>query len=84
MQLNIFDTALAVNNSIYRVFAESKRTTVTNSEAEASYSIFTDPDNPGGAEASNTLTFTANYYKYGTEVTPGEANASGTLTFSYN
>lgn len=84
VQLNIFDTALAVNNSIYRVFAESKRTTVTNSEAEASYSIFTDPDNPGGAEASNTLTFTANYYKYGTEVTPGEANASGTLTFSYN
>ncbi|EPO1790488.1 type 1 fimbrial protein [Cronobacter turicensis] len=48
------------------------------------YSYFTDPSNPGGAGASETLLFTANYYKTGTEVTPGIANAAGTLTLSYN
>ncbi|EML2680392.1 MULTISPECIES: type 1 fimbrial protein [Klebsiella] len=84
VQLSIDGIPLAVNNATYQVFADSKRTTITNPEAEASYSIFTEPDNPGGAAATNSLTFTANYYKYGSEVTPGEANASGTLTFIYN
>ncbi|EML2680393.1 MULTISPECIES: type 1 fimbrial protein [Klebsiella] len=83
VQLNLYNTPLIVNNAIYRVFSESKRTTVTNPGSEASYTIFTDPDNPGGAAASNVLTFTANYYKTGSNVTPGTANASGTITFTY-
>ncbi|ELY2672136.1 type 1 fimbrial protein [Cronobacter sakazakii] len=53
-------------------------------DVERRYSYFTDPANPGGAGASETLLFTANYYKTGAEVTPGKANAAGTLTLSYN
>ena len=81
VQLNTRGVPLSLNTP-YRVFPYN-RTTVTNPGAEASYLIFTDPDNPGGAAASNVLTFTANYYKTGAKVTPGIANASGTITFTY-
>ncbi|HBM3288636.1 TPA: type 1 fimbrial protein [Klebsiella michiganensis] len=81
VQLNINGVPLSLNTP-YKVFPYN-RTTVTNPGAEASYLIFTDPDNPGGAAASNALTFTANYYKTGSKVTPGIANASGTITFTY-
>lgn len=84
VQLNINGAPLSMNTSTYRVFDPVNRTTVTNSGAEASYTKFTDPANPGGAAASNSLTFTTNYYKTGSEVTPGTANASGTITFTYN
>ena len=84
VQLNINGAPLSVNNSTYRVFDAVNRTTVTNPGAESSYTIFSNPDNPGGAAASNSLTFTTNYYKTGSEITPGTANASGTITFSYN
>ena len=83
VQLKVKSTTISLNTT-YRVFAETNRTTVTNSGAESSYTKFTDPANPGGAAASNSLTFTANYYKTGSEVTPGAANASGTITFTYN
>ena len=83
VQLNLNNAPLIVNYFNYKVFGTTKRTEVTNSGAEASYLIFTDPDNPGGAAASNVLTFTANYYKTGAKVTPGIANASGTITFTY-
>ncbi|MGE5989333.1 fimbrial protein [Klebsiella michiganensis] len=83
VQLSIGRTTLSLNDSLYLAFPYSDRTSVTNPEAEASYSIFTTPDNPGGASASNSLTFTANYYKTGDTVTPGTANASGTITFIY-
>lgn len=82
VQLNINGVPLSLNTN-YAVFP-SNRTTVSNPGAEASYTIFTDPNNPGGAAASNSLTFTANYYKTASEVTPGRANASGTITFIYN
>lgn len=81
VQLNINGAPLSLNTN-YRVYPYN-RTTVTNPGADASYLIFTDPDNPGGAAASNALTFTANYYKTGSKVTPGNANASGTITFIY-
>ncbi len=84
VQLNINDGPLSVNTTAYRVFDPVNRTTVTNSGAEASYTIFTDPANTGGASGSNTLYFSTNYYKTGSVVTPGTANASGTITFSYN
>ncbi|WP_368542615.1 type 1 fimbrial protein [Enterobacter soli] len=48
------------------------------------YTAFSDAGNPGGAQASETLTFTADYYKNKATVTPGRANAAGTLTFIYN
>ncbi|ELY2782583.1 type 1 fimbrial protein [Cronobacter turicensis] len=53
-------------------------------DAALGYSYFTDPAHPGGAGASETLLFTANYYKTGAGVMPGKANAAGTLTLSYN
>lgn len=81
VQLNIDGAPLSLNTN-YRVYPYN-RTTVTNPGADASYLIFTDPDNPGGAAASNALTFTTNYYKTGSKVTPGNANASGTITFIY-
>ena len=84
VQLNINGAPLSVNNSTYRVFDAVNRTTVTNSGAEAGYTIFADPANTGGAAASNQLVFSTNYYKTGSEITPGTANASGTITFSYN
>ncbi|VUS22827.1 type 1 fimbrial protein [Klebsiella spallanzanii] len=82
VQLNINGAPLSLNSD-YPVFS-SQRTTVTNSEASASYMVFIDPSNPGGAASSNELSFSANYYKTGSEVTPGTANASGTITFTYN
>lgn len=82
VQLNINGAPLSLNTN-YSVF-KSNRTTITNSGAEASYSIFTTPDSPGGASGSDTLNFSTNYYKTGAEVTPGTANASGTITFIYN
>ena len=48
------------------------------------YTAFSDPGEPGGALASETLTFTADYYKTQSTVTPGKANAAGTLNFIYN
>lgn len=84
VQLNVKGTTLSLNTSTYRVFDQANRTTVTNSGADASYTIFTDPNNTGGAEGTNTLIFSTNYYKTGSEVTPGTANASGTITFTYN
>lgn len=81
VQLNTRGVPLSLDTP-YRVFPYN-RTTVTNPGADASYTIFTDPDNPGGAAASNTMTFIANYYKTGSKVTPGIANASGTITFTY-
>lgn len=82
VQLNINGVPLSLNTN-YSLF-KSNRTTITNSGAEASYSIFTTPDSPGGASGSDTLNFSTNYYKTGAEVTPGTANASGTITFTYN
>lgn len=84
VQLNLNGTPLSVNTSTYRVFDPINRTTVTNSEAEAGYTIFSDPNNTGGASGTDTLYFSTNYYKTGSEVTPGTANASGTITFTYN
>ncbi len=83
VQLNINGAPLSANTN-YRVFDPVNRTTVTNTGAEASYTVFTDPNNPGGASGTNTLYFSTNYYKTGSEVTPGTANASGTITFTYN
>ncbi|MDM7027834.1 type 1 fimbrial protein [Klebsiella michiganensis] len=83
VQLNINGAPLSANTT-YRVFDPVNRTTVTNSGAEASYTVFTDPNNPGGASGTDTLYFSTNYYKTGSEVTPGTANASGTITFTYN
>lgn len=82
VQLNINGVPLSLNTN-YTLFPYN-RTTVTNPGAEASYTIFTDPNNPGGASGTNTLYFSTNYYKTGAEVTPGKANASGTITFIYN
>ncbi len=62
----------------------SSRTTVTNSGADAGYTIFTNPDSPGGAYALDTLLFSTNYYKTGATVTAGSANAAGVITFTYN
>ncbi|HIF6300657.1 TPA: type 1 fimbrial protein [Klebsiella michiganensis] len=82
VQLNINGAPLSLNTD-YTLF-KSNRTTITNTSAEAGYSIFTNPESPGGASGSDTLYFSTSYYKTGAEVTPGEANASGTITFIYN
>lgn len=82
VQLNLKGSALPLNRDI-SLFS-SDRTTVTNSDADAGYTIFTNPDSPGGATALQTLSFSANYYKTGAEVTAGSANASGVITFTYN
>ena len=82
VQLNMDGKAMPLNTdlSLY----SSGRTTVTNSGADASYSYFTNPDNPGGAAAMQPLTFPTNYYKTGSAVTAGSANATGVITFTYN
>lgn len=82
VQLSLDGKEIPLNTSFY--ISSSSRSVTMNPDAEASYATFTYPDNPGGAAASNTLTFSANYYKTGAEVTPGAANASGTITFIYN
>ncbi|HEM8661897.1 type 1 fimbrial protein [Klebsiella aerogenes] len=82
VQLNLNGEALPLNTDIS--LYSSSRTTVTNSDAEAGYTVFTNPDSPGGATAMQTLSFSANYYKTGAEVTAGPANASGVITFTYN
>ncbi|EPS4514689.1 type 1 fimbrial protein [Klebsiella aerogenes] len=82
VQLNLNDEALPLNTDIS--LYSSSRTTVTNSDADAGYTVFTNPDSPGGATAMQTLSFSANYYKTGAEVTAGPANASGVITFTYN
>lgn len=51
---------------------------------KGSMGSFADPTNPGGASASETLTFRANYHKTGSTVTPGTANATGVITLQYN
>ena len=82
VQLNLNGEALPLNTDIS--LYSSSRTTVTNSDADAGYSVFTNPDSPGGAAALQTLSFSANYYKTGATVTAGSANAAGVITFTYN
>ena len=82
VQLNLRGEVLPLNTDIS--LYSSSRTTVTNSDADAGYSIFTNPDSPGGAAALQTLSFAANYYKTGATVTAGSANAAGVITFTYN
>ncbi len=82
VQLNLNGKALPLNTDL--TLFSSSRTTVLNSGAEASYRVFSNPDNPGGASGTERLSFTTNYYKTGSEVKAGQANANGTLTFTYN
>ena len=82
VQLNLNGEALPLNTDIS--LYSSSRTTVTNSGADAGYTIFTNPDSPGGAYALDTLLFSTNYYKTGATVTAGSANAAGVITFTYN
>lgn len=82
VQLNLNGKALPLNTDL--TLFSSSRTTVLNSGAEASYRVFSNPDNPGGASGTERLSFTTNYYKTGSEVKAGQANANGTLNFTYN
>lgn len=82
VQLNLKDNALPLNTDISLYY--SSRTTVTNNGADTGYTIFTNPDFPGGAYAMQSLMFTTNYYKTAETVTAGSANASGVITFTYN
>lgn len=82
VQLNLNGEALPLNTDIS--LYSSSRTTVTNSDADAGYTVFTNPDSPGGAYAIQSLQFSANYYKTGATVTAGSANAAGVITFTYN
>lgn len=82
VKLSLNGAVLPLNTDI--ALFTSRRTTITNSDADASYSMFTDSANPQGAEGTQDLLFTTQYYKTASKVTGGEANASGTLTFTYN
>lgn len=82
VQLNLRGEALPLNTDIS--LYSSSRTTITNSDADAGYTVFTNPDSPGGAYAMQTLAFSTNYYKTGTVVTAGSANATGVITLTYN
>ncbi|QPK01323.1 type 1 fimbrial protein [Enterobacter mori] len=62
----------------------SQRIQNSMGDGSESYATFGSPDNPGGASASNELTFSTRYYKTASEVSAGKANATGTLTFTYN
>lgn len=82
VQLSLGGRLIPLNADRY--IYTSSRSVAMNPSADASYSFFTYPDNPGGAASSNDLSFSVNYYKTGSEVTAGTANASGTITFTYN
>ncbi len=82
VQLALNGTVLPLNTDIS--LFKSQRTKVTNTSADASYSVFTNPADPQGADGTQDLVFTSQYYKTGSTITGGEANASGTLTFTYN
>lgn len=82
VQLSLNSETLPLNTDL--TLYTSNRTKMSSPSTTNTYTVFTDLGNPGGASGTNTLTFTANYYKTLATVLAGDANASGTLTFTYN
>lgn len=84
VQLVLSHVGILHLNTPQQVFLSQRTFATPDGEGAAPYQIFGAPNNPGGALASNELTFTAQYFQTAETVTAGKANASGILTFTYN